>query len=103
MFYIIQQLYKEKLCVRFWVKGFKFKVDQDKGSLYLKRACSLVLTNSWPQEAGDMILGLGGHVGIWPAQALPMGAAFPPLHLCWKADQLAVFSRELEVWIFTIY
>ena len=100
MFYIIQQLYKEKLCVRFWVKGFKFKVDQDKGSLYLKRACSLVLTNSWPQEAGDMILGLGGHVGIWPAQALPMGAAFPPLHSCWKAGQLAMFSRESEVWIF---
>ena len=47
-----------------------------------------------------MILGLGGHVGIWPAQALPMGAAFPPLHSCWKAGQLAMFSGELEVWIF---
>ena len=52
------------------------------------------------QEAGDMILGLGGHVEIWAAQALPLGAAFPPLHPCWKAGQLAMFSRELEVWIF---
>ena len=55
IFYIIQQLYKEELCARFWVKGFKVKVDQDKSSLYLKRARSLVLTNSWPQEAGNMI------------------------------------------------
>ena len=47
-----------------------------------------------------MILGLGGHVGIWAAQALPLGAAFPPLHPCWKAGQLAMFSRESEVWIF---
>ena len=43
-----------------------------------------------------MILGLGGHVGIWPAQALPMGAAFPPLHPCRKEGQLAMFSRELQ-------
>ena len=47
-----------------------------------------------------MILGLGDHVGIWAAQALPLGAAFPPLHPCWKAGQLAMFSRESEVWIF---
>ena len=47
-----------------------------------------------------MILGLGGHVGPWAAQALPLGAAFPPLHPCWKAGQLAMFSRESEVWIF---
>ena len=47
-----------------------------------------------------MILGLGGHVGIWAAQALSLGAAFPPLHPCWKAGQLAMFSGELEVWIF---
>ena len=47
-----------------------------------------------------MILGLGGHVGIWAAQALCPGAAFPPLQPCWKADQLAMFSRESEVWIF---
>ena len=47
-----------------------------------------------------MILGLGGHVEPWAAQALPLGAAFPPLHPCWKAGQLAMFSRELEVWIF---
>ena len=50
-----------------------------------------------------MIPGLGGHVEPWATQALPLGVAIPPLHLCWKADQLAVFSRELEVWIFTIY
>ena len=31
---------------------------------------------------------------------LPLGAAFPPLHPCWKAGQLAMFSREFEVWIF---
>ena len=47
-----------------------------------------------------MILGLGGHVEIWAAQALPLGAAFPPLHPCWKAGQLAMFSRESRVWIF---
>ena len=99
--YIIQQLYKEELCARLWVKGFKVKVDQDKSSPYPKRARSLVLTNSWPQEAGDMILGLGDHFGIWAAQALPLGAAFPPLRPCWKAGQLAMFSRESKVWIFT--
>jgi len=47
-----------------------------------------------------MILRLGGHVGIWAAQALPLGAALPPLQSCWKAGQLAMFSRESEVWIF---
>ena len=93
-FISIQQLYKEELCARLWAKGFKVKVDQDKSSLYLNRARSLVLTNSWPQEAVDMILGVGDHVGIWAAQALPLGAAFPPLHPCWKAGQLAMFSRE---------
>ena len=41
-----------------------------------------------------------GHVEIWAAQALPLGAAFPPLHPCWEAGQLAMFSRESEVWIF---
>ena len=97
IFYTIQQLYKEELCTRLWVKGFKVKVDQDKSSLYLK---SLVLTNSWPQQAGDMILGLGCLVGIWAAQSLPLGAAFPPLHPCWKAGLLAMFSRESELWIY---
>ena len=100
MFYIIQQTYKEELCARFWVKGFEVKVDQDKSTAYLKRASSLVHTNSWPLEAGDMIIGLGGHVGPLEAQALPLGAAFPPLHPCWKACQLPMFSGELEVWIF---
>ena len=47
-----------------------------------------------------MILGLGGHVGIWAAQALCPGAAFPPLHPCWKAGQSVMFSRESEVCIF---
>ena len=88
------------MCSGFWVKGFKVKVDQDKSSLYLNRARSLVLTNSWPQEAGDMILRLGGHVGPSAAQALPLGAAFPLLHTCWKAGLLAMFSRESRVWIF---
>ena len=46
------------------------------------------------QEAGDMILGLGGYVEPWATQALSLGAAFPPLHPCWKAGQLAMFSRE---------
>ena len=92
-------MYKEELCARFWVKGFKVKVDQGKSSLYLKRARSLVLTNSWPQEAGDLILGLGGHIGIWAAQALPLRAAFPLLHPYYKASQLAMFSRESVVWI----
>ena len=104
IFYSIQQTYKEELCARFWVKGFKVKVDQDKSSLYLKISRSLVLTSSWPQEAGDMILRLGGHVGIWAAQALSLGAAFPPLHPCWNAGKLVMFSRESDVWIFrTIY
>ena len=93
-------MYKEEMCARFWVKGFKVKVDQDKRSLYLKRASSLVITKSWPQEAEDMILGLGGHVEPWATQALPLGAAFPPLHPCWKAGQLAMFSRESGVWVF---
>ena len=47
-----------------------------------------------------MILGLGCHVGPWAAQALPLGAAFPSLHPCWKAGQLAMFSRESKVCIF---
>ena len=47
-----------------------------------------------------MILGLGDPVGLWAAQALPLGAALPPLHPCWKAGQLAMFSRESRVWIF---
>ena len=89
-------MYKEKVCAWFWVKGFKVKVDQDKSSLYLKRSRSLVLTSSCPQEAGDMILGLGCHVGPWAAQALPPGAAFPTLQPCWKAGQLAMFSREVR-------
>ena len=100
IFYIIQQLYKEELYAKFWAKGFKVKVDQDKSTLYLKRPSGLVLTNSWPREAGDMILGLGDHFGIWAAQALPLGAAFPPLRPCWKAGQLAMFSRESGVWVF---
>ena len=47
-----------------------------------------------------MILGLGGHVEPWAAQTLPLGAAFPPLHPCWKAGQLAMVSRESEFWMF---
>ena len=62
IFYVIQKTYKEVVCSGFWIKGFKVKVDQDKISLYLKIASSLVLTNSWPQKARDMIPGLGGHV-----------------------------------------
>ena len=68
IFYIIHQTYKEELCAGFWVKGFKVRVDQDKSSLYLKRAKSLVLTNSWPQEAREVTVGLGGHAGPWEAQ-----------------------------------
>ena len=52
------------------------------------------------QEAGNMILGLGGYVEPWATQALSLGAAFPPLHPCWKAGQLPMFLRESEVWIF---
>ena len=100
IFYIIQQTYKEVLCVGFWVKGFKVKVDQDKSSLYLKRASSLVLTNSQPQEAREMRVGVGGHAGPWAAQAWPLWANFPPLHPCWKAGQLAMFSTESKGWIF---
>ena len=47
-----------------------------------------------------MILGLGGHVGIWAAQALPLGAAFPTLLPCQKSGKLTMFSRESEVCIF---
>ena len=47
-----------------------------------------------------MILGLGGYVEPWAAQALPLGAAFPALHPCWKAGLLAMFSKAEEVWIF---
>ena len=56
------QMYKEELYARFWIKAFKVKADEDKSGLYLKRASSLVLTKSWSLEAGDMLLGLGGHV-----------------------------------------
>ena len=86
------------MCSGFWGKGFKVKVDQDKSSLYLKIASRLVLTNSWPQEAREMILGLGCHVGTWAAQDPPstaLGAAFPTLQPCWKAGKLAMFSREV--------
>ena len=74
IFYIIQKTYKEVVCSGFWGKGFKVKVDQDKSSLYLKIASRLVLTNSWPQEAREMILGLGCHVGTWAAQDPPSTA-----------------------------
>ena len=47
-----------------------------------------------------MILGLGCHVGLWAVQALPLRATFPTFHPCWRAGQLAMFSRESEVWIF---
>ena len=47
-----------------------------------------------------MIPGVGGHVEPWATQALPLGAAIPPLYPFWKAGQLAMFSREFEVWIF---
>ena len=47
-----------------------------------------------------MILRLVGQVELWATQALPLGAAIPPLHPFWKAGQLAMFSREFEVWIF---
>ena len=97
IFYIIHQTYKEELCAGFWVKGFKVKVDQDKSSLYLKRAKSLVLTNSWPQEAREVMVGLGGHAGPWAAQVWALRAAFPLLQPCWTGGQLAMFSRESEV------
>ena len=96
-------MYKEIMCSGFWVKGFKVKVDQDKSSPYLKIASSLVLTNSWPQEAREIILELGCHVGPWTAQDPPstaLGAAFPTLQPCWKAGKLAMFSREVRGWIF---
>ena len=69
IFYIIQQMYKEEVCSGFWVTGFKVKADQDKSSVYLMQASSLVLTNSWPQEVREMIVGLGGHAGPREAQA----------------------------------
>ena len=75
-YFITSNKCTRKNCARFWVKGFKDKVDQDKNILYLKRARSQVLTNSWPQEAGDMILGLGGHVEPWATQALPLEQPF---------------------------
>ena len=93
-------MYKEELYARFWIKAFKVKADEDKSGLYLKRASSLVLTKSWSLEAGDMILRLVGQVELWATQALPLGAAFSPLHPCWKAGQWAMFPRELEIWIF---
>ena len=62
-YFISSNKHTKKDCAGFWVKGFKVKVDQDKSTLYLKRASSLVLTNSWPQEAREMIVGLGGHAG----------------------------------------
>ena len=80
------------------LKASKSKLIKTK--VVFKRARSLVLTNSWPQEAGNMILGLGGYVWIWAAQVLPLGAAFSALHLCCKAGQLAMFWRESEFWIF---
>ena len=75
------------------LKASKTKLIKTK-VVYLKRARSLALSNSWPQDAGDMILGLGGHAGIRAAQALPLGATFPPLHPCRKSGKLAMFSRE---------
>ena len=92
--YFISSNKHTKDCAGFWVKGFKVKVDQDKSTLYLKRASSLVLTISWPQEAREMIVGLSGHAGPWPR-----AADFPTLHPRLKAGQLAMFSRESEGWI----
>ena len=51
-------------------------------------------------EVREMIQELGSHAGPWTVPALPLGEAFPPLHPCWNAGQLAMFSRESEVWIF---
>ena len=96
-------MYKEELCAGFWVRGFKVKVDQDKSSVYLMQASSLVLTNSWPQEAREMIVGLGGHAGPRAAQAWPLAAAFPSFQPCWKAGQLAMFSSTEPVYLCTIY
>ena len=39
-----------------------------------------------------MTLGLDGHVGIWAAQALPLGSAFPPLQPCWKAGCIFMYN-----------
>ena len=52
------------------------------------------------QEAREMIQSLGSHAQHWAGHAFPLGAASPPLQPCWKAGQLAMFSRESEVWIF---
>ena len=93
-------MYKEELCAGFWVKGFKVKVDQDKTSLYLKSASSLALKNSWPQEAREMILGLGGHVGPWAAQALPLEQPFLHFNHAGKQASWPCLQMMLEEWIF---
>ena len=69
IFYIIQKMYKEELCAGFGVRGFKVKVDQDISGLCLRQASNLVSTDSWPQEAREIIVGLGSHAGPWAAQA----------------------------------
>ena len=96
IFHIRQQTYKEDLCAGIWIRGFKVKVDQDISGLCLRQASNLVSTDSWPQEAREIIVGLGSHAGPWAAQAWPLGADFPPLQPCWKAGQLAMFSREVR-------
>ena len=77
------------------LKASKSKLIKTK--VVFKRARSLVLTNSWPQEAGNMILGLGGHVGIWAAQALPLLTAFPPFHPCSKSRPVGHVLKRIRI------
>ena len=100
-------MYKEELCASLWVKVFKFKVDENKSSLYLKRASSLVLTKSWSQEAGNMIPGVGGHVEPWATQAFlttgsslsstsPMLESRPVAHVLKRIRSLDIYVQSTD-------
>ena len=95
IFYIIQKTYKGEVCFGFWVKGFKVKVDQDKNSIYLQIAGSLVLTNSWPP------------VAMWdPGQHRPYHWEQPFLHFTHAGKQASCpcFQEKSEVgYLCTMY
>ena len=76
----------------------RIKEDEDTSGSYLQQASSLGQFSQIHGPGGKKkwIQGLGGHAKHWAAQALPLGAASPPLQPCWKAGQQAKFSREVR-------
>ena len=87
-----------KNCVRFWVKGFKVKVDEEKSGLYLKRAGSLVLT----------VMASGGRYDTrtrWPCltlghTGLTTGSSLSSTSPMLESRQVGHVFKRIKVWIF---